>query len=105
MHKFILMIHKKNSVRTSQEIHYVSATKMNVLTPFREISAVYCENHMKYNINTLCGQNSDLVCINLLIYMEPLGSTVFFARTTFDNECAKMGPSRIAWNQVNHRRT
>jgi hypothetical protein len=46
-----------NSVRTSQETHYVTATKPNRLMPFKETVAVYCENHMEH-INTLCGQNA-----------------------------------------------
>jgi hypothetical protein len=46
----------KNSVRTSQETHYISATKPNRLMLFREEFAVYCENYMEHN-NTLCGQN------------------------------------------------
>jgi hypothetical protein len=37
-----------NSVRTSQETHYVSATKPNRLMLFRETVAVYCENHMEH---------------------------------------------------------
>jgi hypothetical protein len=46
-------------VRTSQEIHSVSITTPNRLTLFREIIAVYCDNHTEH-INTLCGQNADL---------------------------------------------
>jgi hypothetical protein len=46
-----------NSDRTSQETHYVSTTKPNRLMLFREIIAVYCENHTDH-INTLCGQNA-----------------------------------------------
>jgi hypothetical protein len=42
----------QSSVRTSQEIHYVSATKPNRLMLFREIIAVYCENHTEH-VNTL----------------------------------------------------
>jgi hypothetical protein len=34
-----------NSVRTSQETHYVSATKPNRSMLFGETVAVYCENH------------------------------------------------------------
>jgi hypothetical protein len=45
------------SVRTSQETHYVSATKPGRLMLFREIIAVYCENCTKH-VNTLCGQNA-----------------------------------------------
>jgi hypothetical protein len=47
----------QSSVRTSQETHYVSATKANQLMLFREIIAVYCENHTGH-INTLCVQNA-----------------------------------------------
>jgi hypothetical protein len=43
-----------NSVRTSQETHYVSATKPNRLMVFRETVAVCCENHMKHT-NILYG--------------------------------------------------
>jgi hypothetical protein len=48
----------QSSVRTSQETHYVSATKPNRLMLFREIISVYCENHTE-DINTLCGQNAE----------------------------------------------
>jgi hypothetical protein len=48
----------KNSVRTSQETHAVSITTTNRLTLFREIIAVYCENHMDHR-NTVCGQNAE----------------------------------------------
>jgi hypothetical protein len=37
-----------NSDRTSQETHYVSATKPNRLMLFRETIAVYCENHKEH---------------------------------------------------------
>jgi broad-specificity NMP kinase len=47
----------ENSVRTSQETHYVSTTETNRLMLFRETVAVYCENHMEHT-NTLCGQNA-----------------------------------------------
>jgi thioredoxin-related protein len=48
----------KNAVRTSQETHYVSATKPNRLMQFRETVAVYCcENHTEHT-DTLCGQNA-----------------------------------------------
>jgi hypothetical protein len=38
-----------NSFRTSQETHYVSATKTNRLMLFKETVAVYCENHKQQN--------------------------------------------------------
>jgi hypothetical protein len=49
----------KNPVRTSQETHYVSATKPNRLMLFRKTVAVYCENHMKHK-NAMCGQNAEV---------------------------------------------
>jgi hypothetical protein len=36
------------SVRTSQETHYVSATRIDWLMLFGETAAVYCENHMEH---------------------------------------------------------
>jgi hypothetical protein len=50
----------KNSVRTSQETHYVSATKPNRLMLFRETVAVYCENYTEHT-TTLCGQKTESV--------------------------------------------
>jgi hypothetical protein len=47
----------KNSVRTSQETHHVSATEPNRLMLLGEIIAVYCENHMEH-INTLWAECS-----------------------------------------------
>jgi hypothetical protein len=47
-----------NSVRTSQETHYGSATETNRLMLFRETVAVYCENHTEHT-DKLCGQNAD----------------------------------------------
>jgi hypothetical protein len=44
----IQLILNINSVRTSQETHYVSATKPNRLMLFRETVAVYCENHTEH---------------------------------------------------------
>jgi hypothetical protein len=41
-----------NLVHTSQETHYVSATKPNRLMLFGETAAVYCENHTEHT-NTL----------------------------------------------------
>jgi hypothetical protein len=49
-----------NPVRTSQETHYVSATKATRLMLFGETVAVDCENHMEHT-DTLCGQNVEFV--------------------------------------------
>jgi translation initiation factor IF-1 len=47
-----------NTVRTSQETHYIPAAKPNRLMLFRETVAVYCENHTEHT-NALCGQNTE----------------------------------------------
>jgi hypothetical protein len=47
-----------NSVRTSQETHYVSATEPSRLMLFRDTVAVYCENHTEHT-DTLCGQKAE----------------------------------------------
>jgi hypothetical protein len=59
--KFILIIFKK-IVSTSQIAHYISATKINRLTLFRETIAVYCEKSTKY-INTQIGQNAEFLTL------------------------------------------
>jgi hypothetical protein len=38
----------RNSVHSSQETHYVFATKPNRLMLFGETVAVYCENHTEH---------------------------------------------------------
>jgi hypothetical protein len=43
----------KNSVRTTKKTPHFTITKINWLTLFKEIIAVYSENHMK-PINTKC---------------------------------------------------
>jgi hypothetical protein len=65
VHEIILIqIVYKNSVRTSQETHYVSATETNRLMLFGETIAVYCENHTEH-VNTLCGQNAETLYIRI----------------------------------------
>jgi hypothetical protein len=49
-----------NSIRTSQEAAYVSATKLNRLMLFGETVAVYCENHTEHT-DTPCGQKTQSV--------------------------------------------
>jgi hypothetical protein len=51
-----------NSVRTSQETHYVSATKPNQLMLFKETVAVYFENHTEHT-DTLYFQNTEFCCV------------------------------------------
>jgi hypothetical protein len=47
-----------NSVRTSQETHYVHATKPNILMLLGETVSVYCENQSDHT-DTFCGQNTE----------------------------------------------
>jgi hypothetical protein len=47
-----------DTVRTSQETHYVSATEPNRLMLFEEAVAVYCENRTEHT-DTLCSQNAE----------------------------------------------
>jgi hypothetical protein len=49
----------KNSVRTAKKTVHFTITKINWLTLFKEIIAVYCENHTKH-INKLFGHNAEL---------------------------------------------
>jgi hypothetical protein len=58
IHASLKYIIFKNSVRTSQETHHVSATKPNRLLLFRETVAVYCEKHTEHT-DTLSGQNEE----------------------------------------------
>jgi len=44
----------KNSVRTSKRTQHFTITNINWLTLFKEITAVYTENHTK-PVNTKCG--------------------------------------------------
>jgi hypothetical protein len=55
--------YRVNFTFTPQETYYVSATKPNWLMLFREIIAVYCENHTEHT-DTLCvGKMQGLVNI------------------------------------------
>jgi hypothetical protein len=52
----------KNSVRTSQETQYDSATKTKLLMLFWETMSVYCENDMKHT-DALCVQNAEFLWV------------------------------------------
>jgi hypothetical protein len=58
-----------NSVRTSQETHYVSVTKPSQLMLFREMIAVCCENHTEH-IDTLCGQNAQRIMLKQVVHIR-----------------------------------
>jgi hypothetical protein len=50
-----------NSVRTSQETHYISATETNRLMLFRETVAVYCENHTEHTDTVRTSQETHYI--------------------------------------------
>jgi hypothetical protein len=52
----------KNSVRTAKKTQHFTITKINWLTLFKEIIAVYSENHIK-PMNALSGKNVELLNI------------------------------------------
>jgi hypothetical protein len=52
----------ENSVRTSQETHYISTTKSNRLILFRKTVAVYCENHTEHT-NAMCKKNAEFLYV------------------------------------------
>jgi hypothetical protein len=58
--KLIFWIIYKDSVRTAKKTPHFTITTINWLTLFKEIIAVYSENHTKH-INTLCEQNAGLL--------------------------------------------
>jgi hypothetical protein len=63
-----------NSVRTSQETHYVSARKPNRLMLFREAVAVYCENHTEH-IYTICvGRMLNFNILKWVVHIVTTGS-------------------------------
>jgi hypothetical protein len=51
--KNLFQIIYTNSVPTSQETHYVSATNINQVILSRDITAVYCEKHWKTEIHSV----------------------------------------------------
>jgi hypothetical protein len=53
---------RNNSAHTSQETNYVSVAKANRLMLYKEINAVYRQNHMKRK-NTFCGQNPEFLYV------------------------------------------
>jgi hypothetical protein len=86
------------SVRTSQETHYVSATKPNRLMLFRETVAVYCENHTEH-VDTLCGQNARVhVCLKQAVRIV----TTVLQRPTHSNGfffvCRSHKSDKKLWN-------
>jgi hypothetical protein len=50
-----------DTVRTSQETHYVSATEPNRLMQFGETVAVYCENHTEHTDTVRTSQETHYV--------------------------------------------
>jgi translation initiation factor IF-1 len=57
-----------DTVRTSQETHYVSATEPNRFMLFGETVAAYCENYIEKK-NTLCGQTQNFNVLKLVVHI------------------------------------
>jgi hypothetical protein len=58
----LIQIIFKDSVPIAKKTQHFTITKINWLTLFKKIIAVYSENHAKL-INTLCGQNAELYIV------------------------------------------
>jgi hypothetical protein len=93
-----------NSVRTSQETHYASATKPNRLMLFGETVAVYYENHTEHT-NTLCGQNAEFK----IIYKNsvPTSQETHYVSTTKPNRLMLFGETVAVYceNHTEHTDT
>ena len=61
----------KDPVRTAQKTHPVWVIKTSQLMLYREIIAVCSQIHTKH-INTLCGQNLELLNVKLAVYKDPV---------------------------------
>jgi len=64
----------KAPVRTAQETLSVSVIQTSPLILYREIIAVCSEIHTKH-INTLCGQNVELLNVKLAVHVVTTGGT------------------------------
>jgi hypothetical protein len=60
--KLKIILTFKSSVLTSKKTQPMYITRINWLMLFREIIAVFSENHM-IPINTLCGQTAELLIV------------------------------------------
>jgi hypothetical protein len=80
-----------DTVRTSQETHYLSAREPNRLMPFAETVAVYCEDHTEHT-DTVCGQNAEFWYVKAGgTYSDHLllgGLTAYRVHETISQHCA-----------------
>jgi thioredoxin-related protein len=65
-----------DTVRTSQETHYISATEPNRLMLFGETVAVYCENHTEHTDTVRTSQETHYVSATEPNRLMLLGETV-----------------------------
>jgi hypothetical protein len=84
-----------DTVRTSQETHFVSATEPNRLMLFGETAAVYCENHTDNTDTVRTSQGTHYVSVT-----EPNRLMLFTVRTIRNTQvqsqytefyCVKLG--------------
>jgi hypothetical protein len=59
----------KNLDRTSQEIHYVSATETDLLLVFGERVAGHCGNNAEHT-GAFCGENTEFQCAKQAVYAD-----------------------------------
>ena len=62
----------KDPVRNAQKTHCSSVIKTSQLMLYREIMAVSSQIHRKH-INTLCGQNVELLNVKLAVHIVTTG--------------------------------
>jgi thioredoxin-related protein len=65
-----------DTVRTSQETHYVSATETNRLMLFWETVAVYCENHTEHTDTVRTSQETHYVSATEPNWLMLFGETI-----------------------------
>jgi hypothetical protein len=80
-----------DTVRTSQETHYVSATEPNRLMLFGETVAVYCENHTEHTDTVRTSQETHCVSTTepnrLMLFRETVA--VYCVNHTEPTPCAE----------------
>jgi hypothetical protein len=81
-----------DTVHTSQETHYISATETNWLMLFGETVAVYCENHMEHTDTVSTSQETHYISATepnwLMLFKK---ESLFIVRTTLNTQIQCVG--------------
>jgi hypothetical protein len=83
-----------DTVRTSQEIHYVSVTEPNRLMLFGKTIAVYCENHMEHTDIVRTSQETDYISATEPNRLMLFGKQSLFIVRTIRNTQIQFVPHR-----------